>query len=105
MLESSLAEEQQQEPAKQDESAKMPPTSHTLIDLVIAMSIYLPRTSFAGLFAMAAAILNGSSPNPDQQLIKKAYKLIPRLASTETGSAALQERSNELQALMLATGR
>ena len=103
MLESSLAEEQQQEPAKQDESAKMPPTSHTLIDLVIAMSIYLPRTSFAGLFAMAAAILNGSSPNPDQQLIKKAYKLIPRLASTETGSAALQERSNELQALMLAT--
>jgi hypothetical protein len=52
---------------------------------------------------MAAAILNSSSPNPDQQLIKKAYKLIPRLATTETGSAALQERSGELQALMLAT--
>ncbi|KAJ5172761.1 hypothetical protein N7492_005354 [Penicillium capsulatum] len=103
MLESSLAEEQQREPAKQGASDKMPPTSHTLIDLVIAMSIYLPRSSFANLFAMAAAILNGSSPNPDQQLIKKAYKLIPRLASTETGSAALQERSGELQALMLAT--
>ncbi|KAJ6125690.1 hypothetical protein N7523_003310 [Penicillium sp. IBT 18751x] len=103
MLESSLAEEQQQEAPKQDQVNKMPPTSHTLIDLVIAMSIYLPRTSFSGLFAMAAAILNGTSPNPDQQLIKKAYKLIPRLASTETGSAALQERSGELQALMLAT--
>ncbi|KAJ5569567.1 uncharacterized protein N7459_008997 [Penicillium hispanicum] len=102
MLESSLAMEQNN-PTKKDPSDKMPPTSHTLIDLVIAMSIYLPRTSFAGLFAMAAAILNGSSPNPDQQLIKKAYKLIPRLASTETGSVALQERSGELQALMLAT--
>lgn len=102
MLESSLAEEQGKQP-QQGSSDKMPPTSHTLIDLVIAMSIYLPRSSFAGLFAMAAAILNGSSPNPDQQLIKKAYKLIPRLASTETGSAALQERSGELQALMLAT--
>lgn len=102
MLESSLAVEQNN-PTKKDPSDKMPPTSHTLIDLVIAMSIYLPRTSFAGLFAMAAAILNGPSPNPDQQLIKKAYKLIPRLASTETGSAALQERSGELQALMLAT--
>ncbi|KAJ6172098.1 hypothetical protein N7470_001165 [Penicillium chermesinum] len=102
MLESSLAVEQNN-PVKQDAHDKMPPTSHTLIDLVIAMSIYLPRTSFAGLFAMAATILNGSSANPDQQLIKKAYKLIPRLASTETGSAALQERSGELQALLLAT--
>ncbi|KAJ5923947.1 hypothetical protein N7466_008134 [Penicillium verhagenii] len=101
-LEESLVTEQNN-PTKQDPSNKMPPTSHTLIDLVIAMSIYLPRSSFSGLFAMAAAILNGSSPNPDQQLIKKAYKLIPRLGSTETGSAALQERSGELQALMLGT--
>ncbi|KAJ5112608.1 hypothetical protein N7532_000653 [Penicillium argentinense] len=103
MLESSLAEEQKDAPAPQGSSAKMPPTSHTLIDLVIAMSIYLPRSSFAGLFAMAAAVLNGPSPNPDQQLIKKAYKLIPRLASTETGSEALKERSGELQALFIAT--
>ncbi|KAJ5907701.1 hypothetical protein N7495_000383 [Penicillium taxi] len=102
MLSSSLAVEQGN-PIKSDPSNKMPPTSHTLIDLIIAMSIYLPRSSFSGLFAMAAAILNGDSPNPDQQLIKKAYKLIPRLASTESGSAALQERSGELQALMLAT--
>ncbi|KAJ5805185.1 hypothetical protein N7474_011072 [Penicillium riverlandense] len=106
MLESSLASEQEAAAAKQADSSstdKMPPTSHTLIDLVIAMSIYLPRSSFSGLFALAAHILNSPSPNPDQQLIKKAYKLIPRLASTETGSAALQERSGELHALMLAT--
>ncbi|KAI2789167.1 hypothetical protein POX_e07195 [Penicillium oxalicum] len=102
MLESSLVEEQNA-PAKQASADKMPPTSHTLIDLVIAMSIYLPRSSFSGLFAMAAAILDGPSATPDQQLIKKAYKLIPRLASTETGRAALQERSSELQTLLLAT--
>ncbi|KAI3002453.1 hypothetical protein CBS147346_5924 [Aspergillus niger] len=104
MLESSVASET--EAAKQGNQQtgsgdKMPPTSHTLIDLVIAMSIYLPRTSFANLFAMAAAILNGQTG--DQQLIKKAYKLIPRLAQTETGSAALRERSSELQALVLGT--
>ncbi|KAJ5505019.1 hypothetical protein N7463_007893 [Penicillium fimorum] len=107
MLESSLVAEQEtatkQSAQSQGSSDKMPPTSHTLIDLVIAMSIYLPRSSFSGLFSMAAAILNSSSPNPDQQLIKKAYKLIPRLGTTETGRAALQERSGELQALMLAT--
>lgn len=79
----------------------MPPTSHTLIDLVIAMSIYLPRSSFATLFALAAAVLNGGTS--DQQLIKKAYKLIPRLATTETGAAALRERNAELQGLVLAT--
>ncbi|KAJ0422704.1 armadillo-type protein [Aspergillus carlsbadensis] len=104
MLDSSVTSEQEaakqgSQPAKSGD--KMPPTSHTLIDLVIAMSIYLPRTSFATLFAMAAAILNGGTT--DQQLIKKAYKLIPRLASTETGAAALKERNAELQSLILAT--
>ncbi|PKY01409.1 NUC173-domain-containing protein [Aspergillus campestris IBT 28561] len=106
MLESSVASEQEtankQGGHQQGGSGnKMPPTSHTLIDLVIAMSIYLPRTSFASLFAMAANILNGITG--DQQLIKKAYKLIPRLATTETGAEALVERSSELQTLILST--
>ncbi|KAI9934875.1 hypothetical protein ASPWEDRAFT_53957 [Aspergillus wentii DTO 134E9] len=103
MLESSVVSEQEKATQGNQQSSgdKMPPTSHTLIDLVIAMSIYLPRSSFANLFAMAAAILNGQTG--DQQLIKKAYKLIPRLASTETGSAALVERSAELQTLFLST--
>ena len=104
MLESSVASEQeaaQQGKQQTGGGDKMPPTSHTLIDLVVAMAIYLPRSSFSSLFAMAAAILNGQTG--DQQLIKKAYKLIPRLASTETGAVALSERSAELQALILAT--
>ncbi|KAJ9409655.1 hypothetical protein DTO045G8_2581 [Paecilomyces variotii] len=103
MLESSLPAEQ--EAAKQGNQGgsgdKMPPTSHTLIDLIIAMSIYLPRSSFQSLFALAAVILNNQSSDP--QLIKKAYKLIPRLASTETGATALRERSSELQSLILTT--
>ncbi|OJJ47084.1 hypothetical protein ASPZODRAFT_95759 [Penicilliopsis zonata CBS 506.65] len=104
MLESSLTSEL--EAAKngnqqKDPSDKMPPTSHTLMDLVIAMSIYLPRTSFSSLFALAAVVLNNDKS--DQQLVKKAYKLIPRLATTETGRAALLERNAELQTLMLTT--
>ncbi|GBF66422.1 ribosomal RNA-processing protein [Trichophyton mentagrophytes] len=80
---------------------KMPPTSHTLMDLIVTMSIYLPRSSFATLFSLASVVLNKSSSDP--QLIKKAYKLIPRLAGTEAGRAALSERSSELQALILST--
>ncbi|EED15540.1 pre-rRNA processing protein Rrp12, putative [Talaromyces stipitatus ATCC 10500] len=104
MLESELPSEEQaakQGNLQKGTDNKMPPTSHTLIDLLIAMSIYLPRTSFANLFRIASVVLNRDASDP--QLIKKAYKLIPRLASTETGKSALIERNDELQALLLST--
>ncbi|KAJ9621918.1 pre-rRNA processing protein [Taxawa tesnikishii (nom. ined.)] len=102
MLEDSLAESgPQTQAAKQKEpksADKMPPMSHTLMDLVITISIYLPRDSFAALFNMAAIVVN---KNDDPQLQKKAYKLIPRLAESEIGQAALEERNPELQQLLL----
>ncbi|EEH42364.2 uncharacterized protein PADG_07184 [Paracoccidioides brasiliensis Pb18] len=102
LLEASLAEtetpEQKQSKVPGD---RMPPTSHTLMDLLVTMSIYLPRSSFVTLFSLAAAVLNKKAS--DLQLIKKAYKLLPRLASTETGATALRERSSELQSLILST--
>ena len=78
----------------------MPPTSHALMDLIIALSAHLPRSSYQDLFALAGSILPRKA---DPQLQKKAYKLLPRLASTEMGRQALQERSAELQELLLST--
>jgi len=107
MLESSLAEAAPQTQAdKQRQNTnskgeKMPPTSHTLMDLIIAISIYLPRQSFVALFNMASIVINR---NDDPQLQKKAYKLIPRLAETESGRAALEERNTDLQQLLIAAG-
>lgn len=105
MLESSLAESGSQTQAdKQKETKgpnKMPPMSHTLMDLVITISIYLPRASFSGLFTMASVIINADS---DPQLQKKAYKLIPRLAESESGREALVEKNAELQQLLLNSG-
>ncbi|PGH14753.1 hypothetical protein AJ80_05797 [Polytolypa hystricis UAMH7299] len=109
MLETSLSEPPE-EPTKQkpkNPAERMPPTSHTLMDLVVTMSIYLPRPSFATLFSLASVVLTKPSTTSEShnntQLIKKAYKLIPRLAGTEKGSQALRERSTELQSLVLAT--
>jgi len=106
MLEASLAEggpqtdgDKKQQLSSDEAKNKMPPTSHTLMDLVITISIYLPRQSFAGLFNMAANIV---SKQDDAQLQKKAYKLIPRLADAEIGRRALEERTVELQQLLLA---
>jgi ribosomal RNA-processing protein 12 len=90
------AEKQKQ---KENNSAnKMPPMSHSLMDLVITISVYLPRESFSTLFEIASVII---VRDDDPQLQKKAYKLIPRLAESELGKLALQERSVELQELLL----
>jgi ribosomal RNA-processing protein 12 len=83
---------------------KLPPASHALLDLVIAISTYLPRSSFGSLFSLASSILtNPAIVSSDPQLVKKAYKLIPRLASSTAGVQALESRNSELQALMLST--
>ena len=102
MLEGSLKEigsQIQADKQKQKKSEeKMPPASHTLMDLVITIAIYLPRESFATLFNLASLII---VKDDDPQLQKKAYKLIPRLAESETGKQALVERNEELQQLIL----
>ncbi|KAI1105055.1 NUC173-domain-containing protein [Jackrogersella minutella] len=102
MLASSLNEidSEEKKEKSQKNKEKMPSTSQTLMDLVITMSVYLPRQSFGPLFNIAALII---VRDDYPQLQKKAYKLIPRLASSEIGKVALQERSTELQDLILSS--
>lgn len=104
MLESSLKETGSQTQADKQKlkksEDKMPPMSHTLMDLVITIAIYLPRDSFATLFNIASLII---VKDDDPQLQKKAYKLIPRLAESETGRQALVERNEQLQQLILSS--
>ena len=105
MLDSSLPKADAPPPPKTSPLAeKLPPTSHTLLDLVIALSVHLPRGTFSSLFSIASHILT----NPliiasDAQLIKKAYKLIPRLATSQNGIEALKARNAELQSLLIST--
>ena len=77
---------------------KMPHVTHTLMDLIITISIYLPRSAFPDLFSLAALLLPQST---DPQIQKKVYKMLPRLASCSTGILALQDRSSELQDILL----
>lgn len=101
-LEASLPEPgSQTQAAKQKQEIgpnKMPPMSHTLMDLIITIALYLPRDSYRSLFRMAEIMINREN---EPQLQKKAYKLIPRLAESEMGRAALRERNAELQQLLL----
>ena len=101
MLESSFTETngsaKSDRSPKQVSNSQMPPMSQTLMDIVITMSAYLPRSAFGQLFKIASAILQ----KQDANLQKKAYKLIPRLAESEAGKAALYDRNEELQTLLL----
>jgi ribosomal RNA-processing protein 12 len=99
MLEDSLAEANGQSKTRANGKSKdpLPPISHTLMDLVITIALYLPRQSYAKLFGIATVLLQKTDPN----LQKKAYKIVPRMAESDLGKQALQERSEELQDLML----
>ena len=68
------------------------------MDIVVAIAVYLPRESFQSLFKLAAILVSESN---EPQLQKKAYKLIPRLAQSEAGKAALRERNVEIRDMML----
>ncbi|KIW14336.1 hypothetical protein PV08_07118 [Exophiala spinifera] len=107
MLEDALPRPDQPAPKKEPSQAsttKLPPTSHTLLDLVIALSVHLPRSTFASLFSISSNILtNPAILKSDPQLIKKAYKLIPRLSTSAIGVEALTSRNAELQSLILRT--
>ncbi|KAI4275479.1 MAG: hypothetical protein LQ337_003192 [Flavoplaca oasis] len=103
MFDTSLAETSiQPQPMKQQSkdtsSNQMPPTTHTLMDLIITLSIYLPLATFAQLFTLNSRILPLAN---DPQLQKKAYKLLPRLATSDNGALALGSRSKDLQSLLL----
>ncbi|KAF9878963.1 hypothetical protein CkaCkLH20_03863 [Colletotrichum karsti] len=100
MLAAELQQTAEQEKPKQQQKSQdqMPSTSNTLMDLIITISVYLPRESFSALFEIASVIIFKEN---EPQLQKKAYKLVPRLAESERGRLALQERSEELQQMFL----
>ncbi|AEO61859.1 hypothetical protein MYCTH_2312526 [Thermothelomyces thermophilus ATCC 42464] len=89
-----------EKPKAQQSGEQVPSTAHTLMDLVVTMSIYLPRESFEALFKIASLVV---FKDDDPQLQKKVYKLIPRLAESEVGKAAIEQRHAEIQALILSS--
>ncbi|PBP21977.1 hypothetical protein BUE80_DR007268 [Diplocarpon rosae] len=100
MLEDSLTEAgsqtqaEKQKQKQQNAAEKMPPTSHTLMDLVITISVYLPRDSFNGkvshmpddtppvpatleeYFTMVGAGLGGSTPHMNSACITALTRIL-----------------------------
>ncbi|RPB03158.1 NUC173-domain-containing protein [Choiromyces venosus 120613-1] len=99
MLETTLAEPvKKKSETEAPGNTKMPPMAHTLMDLVITITPYLPSGSHQTLFTIFSVTVNKSE---DPQLQKKAYKVIPRLAETDPGKQALIGKSEDLQNFLI----
>ena len=99
MLETTLAEPvKKKSEAEAAGSTKVVPMAHTLMDLVITITPYLPSGSHQSLFTIFSVTVNKSE---DPQLQKKAYKVIPRLAEAEYGKQAMIEKSEDLQRFLI----
>ena len=101
MLENSIVQEaQKNHPDKPSSSdAKTQPTSHTLMDLLVALSTHLTASSLPSIFSLASSILTSKSSDP--ALKKKAYKFIPRIASSPNLGSLITTYSATLQQVML----
>lgn len=101
MLESALEQlegQTQSDKQRKKDPSGMPPLAHTLMDLIITITPYLPADSYQILFAIFKESVGKES---DPQLQKKAYKVVPRLAETEAGRNALRTQHEALQALLI----
>lgn len=101
LLEGSIQESSaltQAEKEKKGSTDSIPSVAHSLMDLVITISPYLPTESCRQLLAIFALLINRKD---DPQLQKKAYKIISRLARSESGNQVLSERVCDLQKVLL----
>ncbi|KAK9765775.1 pre-rRNA processing protein [Basidiobolus ranarum] len=83
--------------AAQDASSA-PPMAHTMMDLAIAMVIYLDTESLASLFQTVIALIGQEE---DGILQKKAYKAINNMSECENGKEILRRNIEELQTKVL----
>ena len=100
MLEAALKEPHPTKDPNKKLHQQMPPKSHTLTDLLITLSPHLPPSTHAPLFNLTSTLLPLQTDPPLQ---KKAYKLLPRLATTPPGAAALRAYTTQLQTLLLSS--
>lgn len=100
VLHSSLAEEAKIKAASSGKKPKedVPPTSTTMMDLIIPMTTYLPKSSHNALLSIFV-ILSGDGVAP--MLQKKACRVISKLLDTEEGTATVIENLENIEQVFL----
>ncbi|KAK7203887.1 NUC173 domain-containing protein [Myxozyma melibiosi] len=74
----------------------VPPVSHTMMDLAVAMVPYLPIS----LYGELSKIFMATIQNPDSQLQKRGYRIITRMAQSEDGAEFLVANIDSLEGVI-----
>lgn len=102
MLKQAMDEEAGQTSQQQQQQSKtdIPSTSITMMDLIVAMAKYVPESSHNALFSIFVATVS-LVKNPLMQ--KRAYRIISRLAETETGKQSILKFIGEIERVLIET--
>ncbi|KAF5103043.1 hypothetical protein D0Z00_000021 [Geotrichum galactomycetum] len=103
VLHSSLQEEAQAKAAAAETKKKpakneLPPTSTTMMDLIIPMVIYLPQSSHNALLSIFATLSNESA---EALLQKKACRVISKLSESEAGQQTIINNLGDIEKAFL----
>lgn len=97
LLKNAMDEESaEQEKTKKDNSPKL---SITMMDLIVAMTKYVPTSSYNALFA----IFSTTVAVRDSLIQKRSYRILSKLCETEDGKLAIQQFFSEIINLLVTT--
>lgn len=85
---------------QQQNKNEVPKTSITMMDLIVAMAKYVPESSHNALFSIFATTVNLAN-NPLMQ--KRAYRIISKLAETESGKQSILKFIGEIEKVLIDT--
>ncbi|KAJ8102876.1 NUC173 domain-containing protein [Lipomyces tetrasporus] len=77
----------------------IPPVSHTMMDLIVAMVEYLPPALYSHLSTIFVTTIQSA----DAQVQKRGYRILSKLAQSEEGSAYLIENMDNLENAMISS--
>ncbi|KAK9390497.1 NUC173 domain-containing protein [Lipomyces mesembrius] len=77
----------------------IPPVSHTMLDLIVAMVPYLPRSLYSDLSMIFVSTIQSA----DAQVQKRGYRIVSKLAQSEVGSEYLIESMDSLENAMVSS--
>jgi ribosomal RNA-processing protein 12 len=77
----------------------IPPVSHTMLDLIVAIVPYLPRSLYSDLNMIFVSTIE----NADAQVQKRGYRIVSKLAQSEVGREYLIESMDTLENAMVSS--
>ncbi|CDK25930.1 unnamed protein product [Kuraishia capsulata CBS 1993] len=99
ILKNAMDEEASGKPSQKKESVDFPKMSITMMDLVVAMSKYVPETSHNALLT----IFNQTLTYQDASIQKRSYRILTKMFETEAGVESAKKYLRDIESSIIAS--